>query len=590
MSTIPASQLVNVVPSVLGAGGSGVDVVGLCLTDSTRAPIGSVLSFADAASVEDYFGAGSTEARIAGGGANQGAGYFGGFVGATKLPATLLIAQYNPSAVSAYARGGDVSALTLAQLQAINGSLTIAVDGISRPAASVDLAAATSFSSAAGIIQTALNAATPAGASITASIATNVLTVTAVGSGTIAPGQLVSGAGVDPGIWIVSQLTGTPGGTGTYSLSASDTVSSEAMTTKGADVVVTYDSISGAFVVTSGITGALSTIAFATGTIADDLKLQSAQGAVLSQGAAAASPAAFMNNLLVVNRNWVTFFTSFDPDGGIGNTVKQAFAAWKNSQNDQFAYICWDTDITPTNSLPASASLGQILAANGDSGTCLIYEPSDQNLAAFVAGAAASIDFTATNGRISFAFKSQEGLVASVTDPTVATNLAGNPQTAGSFGNGYNFYGAYGTASNNFIWFQRSLVTGSFRWLDSYINQVWLNSTFQAALLTLLQNAKSVPYSVEGRGMIEAALADPIQAGLNFGAFGPGELSQSQRATVNADAGKNVADTLATQGWYLQVLPATAAVRAARTTPPCKFWYIDRGSVQAINLASVALQ
>jgi hypothetical protein len=30
-------------------------------------------------------------------------------------------------------------------------------------------------------------------------------------------------------------------------------------------------------------------------------------------------------------------------------------------------------------------------------------------------------------------------------------------------------------------------------------------------------------------------------------------------------------------------------MRAARTSPPCTFWYIDRGSVQAITLASVAL-
>jgi hypothetical protein len=47
-----------------------------------------------------------------------------------------------------------------------------------------------------------------------------------------------------------------------------------------------------------------------------------------------------------------------------------------------------------------------------------------------------------------------------VTDPTVAVNLAGNPQT-GSKGNGYNFYGAYGSANPpNDVWFQRGTVTG----------------------------------------------------------------------------------------------------------------------------------
>ena len=90
----------------------------------------------------------------------------------------------------------------------------------------------------------------------------------------------------------------------------------------------------------------------------------------------------------------------------------------------------------PTASVPATGSLGYILANNGDSGTCLIYEPSDLNLGAFVCGIAASIDFDATNGRTAFAFRSQAGIVPSVTSGQVAVNLGGNPQVQGSFGNG----------------------------------------------------------------------------------------------------------------------------------------------------------
>ena len=58
MGTIPASELVNVSPSVQGAGGSAVDVIGLVLTTSTRPPIGSVLSFPSAAAVARLFRAG----------------------------------------------------------------------------------------------------------------------------------------------------------------------------------------------------------------------------------------------------------------------------------------------------------------------------------------------------------------------------------------------------------------------------------------------------------------------------------------------------------------------------------------------------
>lgn len=84
-----------------------------------------------------------------------------------------------------------------------------------------------------GAIQTAAAGGSIAGGSFTASIATTVLTVTAVASGALAIGQPVSGAGVTAGTVIVSFGTGT-GGVGTYNLSASQTVASEAMTTLAA--------------------------------------------------------------------------------------------------------------------------------------------------------------------------------------------------------------------------------------------------------------------------------------------------------------------------------------------------------------------
>ena len=60
---------------------------------------------------------------------------------------------------------------------------------------------------------------------MTAAIATTVLTVSAVASGTLAIGQTVDGAGVTAGTYITALGTGT-GGTGTYTLSASQTVTS----------------------------------------------------------------------------------------------------------------------------------------------------------------------------------------------------------------------------------------------------------------------------------------------------------------------------------------------------------------------------
>jgi hypothetical protein len=65
-------------------------------------------------------------------------------------------------------------------------------------------------------------------ASVTGSISTTTMTVTAVASGVLAVGQTISGSGVTPGTTITGLGTGT-GGTGTYTVSASQTVASTAI-------------------------------------------------------------------------------------------------------------------------------------------------------------------------------------------------------------------------------------------------------------------------------------------------------------------------------------------------------------------------
>lgn len=68
-------------------------------------------------------------------------------------------------------------------------------------------------------------------ASFTGAIATTTLTVSAITVGFLGVGQIIAGSGITAGTTILSQLTGTTGGVGTYSISVSQTVSSEAMTT-----------------------------------------------------------------------------------------------------------------------------------------------------------------------------------------------------------------------------------------------------------------------------------------------------------------------------------------------------------------------
>jgi hypothetical protein len=648
MSTIPASALVSVIPGVLNAGGNALELIGLQVTKSTRVPIGTVPSFTSAAAVAAFFGAASHQAAVA-------AVYFKGYSTATAYPAALLFAQFPSAGVPAYLQSGNVASLGLAAIQALTGTLTVVMDGYTFTDGSLSLSGATSFSSAAGLIQTGLNTAlpteasvtgaiAPATASVTASVAGNVmtatggltgslvpgaalsgtgvtantvinsqlsgtpgglgtyavsiaqtvaatsiaaaygvLTVSAVASGTLSAGQTISDSGITTGTQITSQLTGTAGGDGTYAVNISQTVVSEsAILAKPMPLVVTFDSVSGSFFITSGIIGSASSAAFATGSLAASLLLTSATGAVLSQGASAELPGVFMNSIIAQTQDWATFYTDFNPDGGSGNAQKQLFAAWVNSTTDQFAYVCWDTDITPTLNNDATASLGQILAANQSNGTILVYQPSDLYGAPFVSGMIASINFNATNGRITLFGKGQSGLVAGVTNAQVAANLIAN---------NYNYVGAYATAATGFVIFNPGSISGEFLWANTYVNQIWLNAALQLALMELLTTVNSVPFNADGISLVYGSLQTPIAAGINFGAIRAGvTLSSAQIAEVNNAAGFDIATTIQQVGWYLLIQISSPQVRAARGPLAITFFYCDGGDVQTIALNSTEIQ
>jgi hypothetical protein len=141
-----------------------------------------------------------------------------------------------------------------------------------------------------GAISTYATGSAPQGASVTATIAAGAgsvtgkiapsttpdgrygvttLTVTAVGSGALVPGATLSGSGVVSGTKIVSQLTGTAGGVGTYEVSIPQTVASTTITAAygvmtvtavGSGALAVGDILSG-----SGITSGSYITAFGTG-------------------------------------------------------------------------------------------------------------------------------------------------------------------------------------------------------------------------------------------------------------------------------------------------------------------------------------
>lgn len=339
---------------------------------------------------------------------------------------------------------------------------------------------------------------------------------------------------------------------------------------------VVYDSLHSAFIIHSPTTGATSTITEASGTLAADLKLTAATGAMVSQGLDPQTPAQTMDGMIAQNQNWGCFTTTTESD----LTSKQAFTDWTNGQNERYAYVGYDSN-EAAKTAGSTGTWGDYLKTVNPDGSIPLY--ASYLHAAFVLGFAASLDFTRLNGRQTLAFRYQSGLLPSVTNGTDASNLESN---------GYNFYGTYANSGKQeFTFMYPGAISGKWKWIDTYLNQIWLNANLQLSMVTLLMNVGSVPYNAQGYALIEAACQDPINAALNYGAIRTGvQLSDAQKAEIQFALGFDASQAIQSKGYYLQIMDATAATRAERASPPMTLYYADGGSIQRLTLASIAIQ
>lgn len=503
--TIPASQIVTINPAVVSGPGNSLAMNGLYLTQNTQMPTNTVFNFPTPAAVSKFFGPGSAEAT-------QALIYFAGYSKSTIKPGGMLFAAFNLAARAAFLQSGSLAAVTLTQLQAFTGVLTITVDGTPETSATITLAGATSFSNAATLIL----------------------------------------AGFTSPLF-----------------------------------AVTWNAVASAFVFTSTLTGATATITFATGTLAAELNLTAATGAFLSQGDVVDTPASAMDNVIRISQNWASFVTLWEP------TIadKENFAIWSNAQNNRYLYVAWDSD--PNASVQGNTtSFGAIAKAQAFNGVTVVSgDPAlavatgttlaalALNAASFIAGAIASINFNATNGRTNLAFLSSGSIAPTCADGDIALNLIAN---------GYNYYGSFTTANQGFIFLYNGQMPGEWVSIVRYVNQIYMNNQFQLSLLTLLTQIGSVDYNPAGYGLIRSALQDPIAAALAFGAIRTGvTLSDAEVAEVNQAAGVDAATVIQTQGYYLQILDPGAAARTAGQTPIINFWYTDGGDVLQISMPSI---
>lgn len=348
-----------------------------------------------------------------------------------------------------------------------------------------------------------------------------------------------------------------------------------ALQAKLAGTTVTYSSLTMAFTINSPTTGVSSTITYGTDTsITTVMNFTLASGAVLSQGMDEMTPTANMQAIKEVTQNWVTFTTLYEAD----NDEHLGLSGWASSQGIEYCYVGHTAD--PLLLVQGSTtSIADLVKDSENGATALVYD--NVNVAVFVLGTIASINWERYQGTITTAFKKVDGVKASVTSQTDADLLGAK---------GVNYIGNFATRNDDFTFFYAGQIYGDYKFIDTFINTVWLKNVMQVSIMNGLTQAGRVPYNEDGYALIRAWLQDPVNRALNNGTIDTGlVLSESQKAQIMHETGKDLSTELNTVGYAILIEDAGASVRVGRQSPNISVYYTYAGSVHRVEVASTAV-
>ena len=357
---------------------------------------------------------------------------------------------------------------------------------------------------------------------------------------------------------------------------------------------VTYDGTLKSFVITSATTGSTSTMTYATPAdtpgLANDLGtilgfVESEAPTLSSTGLDVMNASANMNAIVNKYANWAGFTTEWEPE----EQEAIDLAVWSGQRPTQYFYQPWDTDKNAETqnsaNLLSTAMYDENVGCSGyptwegyqDGGIASTTPKS----AVMILGTIASIDWERTNATITMAFKSQDGIAAIVDSEEAYTNLRNNL---------YNFMGNYATKNAEFVFLYDGGMFGDWRFIDAYVNAIWLNNALQYQIMNGLTMTGRVPYTERGYTMIRAWIMDVVNRALNNGVIEPGvTLDNIQKQELQSEAGEDISDDLNANGYYIQVKDPSVNVRQNRESPIVTLFYTYAGSVQRISMTSTAL-
>lgn len=343
--------------------------------------------------------------------------------------------------------------------------------------------------------------------------------------------------------------------------------------------VVSYNNIANAFEVSTTLAGAQSSVSFATapsaGTnLASVLNLTASAGATVSVGQDTLTALENMEQIISQDSNFVTFTHLYDAD----SDECIALGQWSNTKSVNYCFIPWSNEATALVDTSTDDIASKMIAA-GVTNFAPVY--NDYNIAAGVMGSFASVDWTRTNGVIDIAFKQVDGLTPTVTSESDASVLDSKF---------YSYYGKFATKNTQFDFIYKGLIVGDYANISTYINAIWLNESFKNAVLNGFSATGKISYNDTGYTLVRAWLSDPINQAINNGVIQTGVvLSETQKAQIISEVGKDITAELTANGYYLQITDPGAAARAVGASPIITFYYTDGGVVKKLQIASTVI-
>lgn len=342
----------------------------------------------------------------------------------------------------------------------------------------------------------------------------------------------------------------------------------QALATAIGDVTVEYNAVMKKFIIKTTTVGADSRISVATGDVADVLGLSEDAGAIVSKGGVAASVAETMRQITGNFKNFVTFSTAYEAS----DEENIELAKWV-SANYGYAFIAHTTE---ANALvpESTADLASKLKEETVQYVCAVWGGAPY--AAFVMGCFASIAWDRNNAVITQAFKRSALL---------SPNVSSDDEFDCLNNKGYTFIGNFACRNSEFnVAYQGFMVYGDFKFLDTLVNDIWLNSKLQTSVFFGLQSLDAVPYNEQGYTSIRAWMLDAAEAAIKNGIIRAGiTLNETQKDALYTMLGDDYSAELYQNGFVIVVKDPGALARQNRTSPETYLAYTSGGSVHAIH-------